>query len=48
MLISVHDPGLAKRFSNHIVGLRGGVKVLDDDTRAVDDGPTESIYHKPS
>ena len=33
MLISVHDLGLAKRYSNQIVGLRGGVKVLDDDTR---------------
>ena len=26
------------------VGLRGGVKVLDDDTREVDDDRIESIY----
>ena len=45
MLISVHDLGLAKRYSNQIVGLQGGVKVLDDDTREVDDERLESIYH---
>lgn len=45
MLISVHDLGLARRYSNHIIGLQGGVKVLDEATASVDDEIIESIYH---
>ena len=45
MLVSVHDLKLARAYSSRIVGLQGGVKVLDDATEAIDDETIESIYH---
>ena len=44
MLISVHDLGLATSYSKRIVGLKNGVKVLDDDTGAVDPATIRTIY----
>ena len=44
MLICVHDVALAMTYSKRIVGLRNGVKVLDDDTSAVDRSTIEAIY----
>ena len=45
MLVSVHDLKLARAYSSRIVGLQGGVKVLDDATATIDDETIESIYH---
>lgn len=45
MLISLHDLGLARRYSNRIIGMQGGIKVLDEATPSVDDDIIESIYN---
>jgi phosphonate transport system ATP-binding protein len=45
MLISVHDLGLARRYSDRIIGVQGGLKVLDEATPSVDDDIIESIYN---
>ncbi len=45
MLVSVHDLGLAKAYTSRIVGLQGGVKVLDSRTRDVDAETLENVYH---
>jgi len=45
MLISVHDLGLARRYSDRIIGMQGGLKVLDEATPSVDDDIIESIYN---
>ena len=45
MLISVHDLGLARAYTNRIVGLQGGVKVLDSPTRDVDNDILNDVYH---
>ena len=44
MLVSVHDLGLAKRYASRIVGLQGGVKVLDSRTGDVDAATLDNIY----
>ena len=44
MLVSVHDLGLAKRYASRIVGLQGGVKVLDSRTDDVDAATLDNIY----
>ena len=44
MLISVHDLTLARSYSKRIVGLKNGVKVLDDDTGVVDPATIRTIY----
>jgi phosphonate transport system ATP-binding protein len=45
MLVSVHDLDLAQAYSNRIVGLQGGVKVLDSKTSDVDADTLENVYH---
>ena len=45
MLVSVHDLGLAKAYTSRIVGLQGGVKVLDARTSDVDAATLENVYH---
>jgi phosphonate transport system ATP-binding protein len=44
MLVSVHDLGLAQTYANRIVGLQGGVKVLDSKTSDVDTAILENVY----
>ena len=44
MLVSVHDLGLAQTYANRIVGLQGGVKVLDSKTSDVDAAILENVY----
>jgi phosphonate transport system ATP-binding protein len=44
MLVSVHDLGLAQAYTNRIVGLQGGVKVLDANTSDVDAAILENVY----
>lgn len=44
MLVSVHDLGLAQTYANRIVGLQGGVKVLDANTSDVDAAILENVY----
>lgn len=44
MLVSVHDLGLAQAYANRIVGLQGGVKVLDSKTSDVDAAILENVY----
>ena len=44
MLVSVHDLGLAQTYANRIVGLQGGVKVLDAKTSDVDAAILENVY----
>ena len=44
MLVSVHDLGLAKRYASRIVGLQGGVKVLDSRTGDIDAATLDNIY----
>ena len=48
MLLSVHDVALAMTYSKRIVGLKKGIKVLDEDTSAVDRSTIEAIYHTAS
>ena len=48
MLISVHDLALARNYSKRIVGLKNGVKVLDDDTSVVDPATIRAIYETAS
>ena len=44
MLVSVHDLGLAQTYANRIVGLQGGLKVLDSKTSDVDAAILENVY----
>ncbi len=44
MLVSVHDLGLAQAYTNRIIGLQGGVKVLDSRTSDVDADILENVY----
>lgn len=44
MLVSVHDLGLAKTYASRIVGLQGGVKVLDSKTSEVDAATLDNVY----
>ena len=44
MLISVHDLSLSQAYSNRIVGLQDGKKVLDSKTSDVDTDILENIY----
>ena len=44
MLVSVHDLGLAQAYTDRIVGLQGGVKVLDSKTSDVDAAILENVY----
>lgn len=44
MLVSVHDLGLAQTYANRIVGLQGGLKVLDSKTSDVDTAILENVY----
>ena len=44
MLISVHDLALARNYSKRIVGLKDGIKVLDDDTGELDPATIRAIY----
>ena len=48
MLVSVHDLDLAKSYTTRIVGLQGGVKVLDSPTRDVDAQILHDVYHSNS
>ncbi len=45
MLVSVHDLDLAQAYTSRIVGLQGGVKVLDSKTSDVDADILENVYH---
>ncbi|MDH3703184.1 MAG: phosphonate ABC transporter ATP-binding protein [Alphaproteobacteria bacterium] len=45
MLVSVHDLGLAQAYTSRIIGLQGGVKVLDSKTSDVDADILENVYH---
>lgn len=45
MLVSVHDLDLARTYTSRIVGLQGGVKVLDTKTSDVDADTLENVYH---
>jgi phosphonate transport system ATP-binding protein len=45
MLVSVHDLGLAQAYTSRIVGLQGGLKVLDSKTSDVDADTLENVYH---
>ena len=45
MLVSVHDLDLAQSYTSRIVGLQGGVKVLDTKTSDVDAETLENVYH---
>lgn len=45
MLVSVHDLDLAQAYTNRIVGLQGGLKVLDSKTSDVDADTLENVYH---
>ncbi len=44
MLFSVHDVGLAKKYSDRIVGLQGGVKIFDERTESVHSESIDRIY----
>ena len=44
LLMSVHQPHLAKRFADRIIGLRGGRIVHDDSAINLDDGAVSKIY----
>ena len=44
MLVSVHDLGLAQAYTSRIIGLQGGVKVLDSKTSDVDAKTLENVY----
>lgn len=44
MLVSVHDLGLAQAYTDRIVGLQGGLKVLDSNTSDVDAAILENVY----
>jgi phosphonate transport system ATP-binding protein len=48
MLVSVHDLDLARSYSSRIVGLQGGVKVLDAATADVDADTLRDVYHLAS
>jgi phosphonate transport system ATP-binding protein len=45
MLVSVHDLDLARSYSSRIVGLQGGVKVLDSRTADVNADVLRDVYH---
>lgn len=48
MLVSVHDLGLAQAYTNRIIGLQDGLKVLDSKTSDVNADILENIYHVAS
>lgn len=45
VIVSVHDVGLAKRFSDRIVGMSGGRKIFDEATKELSDTAITQIYH---
>ena len=45
MLISVHDVHFAKDYSDRIVGMQGGLKIIDETTSNVDDKAIHRIYY---
>jgi phosphonate transport system ATP-binding protein len=45
MLISVHDVHLAKDYSDRIVGMQDGLKIIDEATPNVDDKSIHRIYY---
>lgn len=45
IIVSVHDVGLAKGFSDRIVGMSGGRKIFDAYTKDIDDQAISGIYH---
>jgi phosphonate transport system ATP-binding protein len=48
MLVSVHDLGLAQAYTNRIVGLQDGIKVLDSKTSDVNADILKNVYHVAS
>ena len=46
MLVSVHDIFLAKNYSDRIVGLQGGEKIFDQETRSIETEELDQIYHE--
>lgn len=48
MLVSVHDVNLAKKYSERIVGLQGGLKIFDDQTATIDNESLDEIYDMAS
>lgn len=44
MLVSVHDVGLAKRYSQRVVGLQKGFKIFDEPTTNLTNGAIDRIY----
>lgn len=46
-IVSLHQVGLARRFADRIVGLRGGEVVFDGPPRALDHGTLLRIYGDP-
>ena len=48
MLISVHDVQLAKKYSDRIVGMQGGLKIFDDRTSTINSESLGKIYDMAS
>ena len=48
MLVSVHDVQLAKKYSDRIVGMQGGLKIFDDRTSTINSESLGKIYDMAS